>query len=104
MSKEKLQQTAAQLEAIKAAKRVKFVKVGQARVATAIKKIRLIGNLARPSSYAFTPKDVQDLKLALAGEVIQVVDRFNSALEGKTQKAETTFVFGSQVASASDKK
>jgi hypothetical protein len=103
MAKQKKEQTAQEIEAKRAAKRNRFVKVGTQRVNKAVKSIRLIGNLAKPNAYSFTAADVQDLKAVLVEETKKVLDRFTSALEGKTQTAEVTFQFGAAAQQGSKK-
>lgn len=58
-------------------KRRKFVDLAEARVARAIKDIRLIGNLANRGNYDYTNEDTRKIFKALGRELDAAKSRFN---------------------------
>jgi hypothetical protein len=68
-------------------KRQKFVELANKRVNVAIKDLRLIGNLANRSNYAFSEDDVRKITRALQRELDAVKARFSETGGG----AETVF-------------
>jgi len=65
-------------------KREKFVQLAEARVARAMKSIRVVGNLSNRANYEFTENDVKKILQALNAEVDEVGRRFRSR-DSKTQ-------------------
>lgn len=59
-------------------KRAKFVELAEARVAKAIKTIRLIGNLSNRNNYEFGSSDVSKIISALEAELRDLRLRFKS--------------------------
>lgn len=64
-------------------KRAKFVELAEARVARAIKTIRLIGNLSNRNNYEFGASDVSKIMGALEAELRDLRVRFKTD-SGKT--------------------
>lgn len=58
--------------------RGKFVELAQKRVTRAIKDLRLIGNLANKSNYAYTEEDSKKILNTLEGELKNLRKRFES--------------------------
>lgn len=58
--------------------RAKFVELANKRVNSAIKTIRLIGNLSNKSNYDYTEKDVGKIFAALNKEMKACRDRFKT--------------------------
>ena len=59
-------------------KRENFVRLAENRVNTAIKTLRLIGNLANRSNYTYSAKDVETIFRALERELKAARGRFES--------------------------
>lgn len=57
-------------------KREKFEELGEKRVNEAIKKIRLIGNLANRNNYDYTDKHVKEIISALEVEIQMLKNKF----------------------------
>ena len=57
-------------------KRARFERLAQRRVTTALKQIRLIGNLANRGNYDYTDEHVRQLLDALEGEMRHLRKRF----------------------------
>lgn len=58
------------------AKRDRFVRLAEARVAKAIKSIRIIGNLANKNNYEYTERDVNRIYGALQSEINDLKAQF----------------------------
>jgi hypothetical protein len=58
--------------------RAKFVRLATNRVNTAIRKIRLIGNLSNRSNYSYTDKDVAKIFKALRAQLDECQAKFSS--------------------------
>ncbi len=58
--------------------RVKFVQLAESRVNSAIRTIRLIGNLSNQSSYTYSDKDVEKIFRSLEEELKIARLRFKS--------------------------
>lgn len=71
-----------------AAKRERFIKLGNVRINKAIKAVGLLRNLANRNSYTFTEADVQKLLDPLNEILDSVENAFKLALQGGTAKAE----------------
>jgi FKBP-type peptidyl-prolyl cis-trans isomerase (trigger factor) len=63
-------------------KRKKFEILAEKRIAEAIKKLRLIGNLANKNNYSYTEEHVQQMIRVLEAEFKQLRIRFNSGRGG----------------------
>lgn len=63
-------------------KRAKFIELGQKRVVSAIKAIRLIGNLSNKSNYSYSQKDADKIIRALEDELKLLKRRFQSDSRG----------------------
>ena len=63
------------------ADRAKFVELANKRVNSAIKTIRLIGNLSNKSNYDYTSQDVSKIFAALNKELKSCHERFNAGGE-----------------------
>ena len=57
----------------------KFKELAEKRTNNAIKKIKLIGNLANPSHYDYTNEQVKKIMDALTAEVVSTKKRFELA-------------------------
>lgn len=58
----------------------RFVRVAEKRVNSAIKTIRLIGNLSNRTNYSYTEKDVEAIFSALTKELKMCQERFKNSL------------------------
>ncbi len=58
----------------------RFGRLAQSRTNRALKDVRLIGNLAKKSTYEFTPEQVRKIAAALNAEVRAMKSRFDDAL------------------------
>lgn len=58
--------------------REKFIELANKRVNTAIKSLRLIGNLSNKSNYSYTDTDVKKIFAALQRELKQAKERFSN--------------------------
>jgi hypothetical protein len=63
--------------------RQRFLRLAQARMDTALKKISLIGNLAGPS-YEYEPDEAKQMIQALTEAVDDVAEKFNRKKTGKS--------------------
>lgn len=63
---------------MKADPRDKFVELAQNRVNTAIRYIKLIGNLSNKSNYSYTEQDVKKIVAALRKAVDETKTRFDA--------------------------
>lgn len=59
--------------------REKFVELAEKRVTRTLKDIRLIGNLANKSNYAYSDDDIKKIMSALEGEVKALRRKFESS-------------------------
>ena len=59
-------------------KREKFVSLANKRVNSAIKSIRLVGNLSSKNNYSYSEQDVKRILAALESELRGVKERFTS--------------------------
>lgn len=59
-------------------KEEKFIRLAEARVAKAIKDIRLIGNLSNKSTYSYAEDDVRKIFRALQKEMDTAKSRFGN--------------------------
>lgn len=57
-------------------KRDKFIRLASARMNSALKQIRLIGNLSSKNNYEYTKADVKKMVDALKGSVDEMEKRF----------------------------
>lgn len=64
--------------------RQKFIDLANKRVNSAIKTIKLIGNLSNKSNYSYTENDVKMIFSALQKELKQAKDKFSSEEESST--------------------
>ena len=62
--------------------RERFVHLAEKRVNSAIKVIRLIGNLSNKSNYSYTEKDVDKIFRALEKELKNAKGRFETGTVG----------------------
>lgn len=69
-------------------RRVKFVRLANNRVNTAIKTIKGIGNLSNRSNYNYTEKDVDEIFTALNRELRDCQKRFKNNGAGHTSNFE----------------
>ena len=60
-------------------KRAKFIELGEKRMASAIRTIRLIGNLSDKNNYIYTDADALLIIKVLRAEVAKVSDRFKNS-------------------------
>ena len=58
--------------------RKKFVNLAEKRVNSAIRYIRLIGNLSNKSNYVYTEKDVRKISSALNKEIKKMKEKFEN--------------------------
>jgi hypothetical protein len=58
----------------------KFKRLSKKRMEKTIKCIRIIGNCASPN-YEYSAEDVENIVLALEGEITKMKERFNERLE-----------------------
>ncbi|HOG23451.1 MAG: hypothetical protein BWY44_00240 [Candidatus Omnitrophica bacterium ADurb.Bin292] len=65
-------------------KEAKFKRLAEQRVAAALDKIRLIGNLAS-SQYAYNGEQVAKIFSALKGSIEDIEDKFHRTLERKKE-------------------
>jgi len=56
----------------------KFEKIAERRVTEAIKKLRLIGNLANKRNYSYTEKHVKQIMSALESEMKDLRNKFQN--------------------------
>lgn len=63
---------------MEAKKRDKFKSLAENRTNSAIKQIRLIGNLSNKSSYSYEEKDVLKIYNALSSEIKAMKERFSN--------------------------
>jgi hypothetical protein len=63
-------------------KRTKFVELATKRVNSAIKDLRLIGNLSNRSNYEFTEDDIRKISRALQRELDTLKGRFGESASG----------------------
>jgi len=64
----------------------KFEKIAERRVTEAIKKLRLIGNLANKRNYSYTEKHVRQIISALESEIKDLRNKFqNDSSSGKIE-------------------
>ena len=54
----------------------KFEELGEKRVIEAIKKIRLIGNLANKNNYEYTDKHIKEIIVTLENEIQTLKNKF----------------------------
>lgn len=73
-------------------KREKFEELGEKRMNEAIKKIRLIGNLANRNNYDYTDKHVKDIISTLEAEIQILKSKFK-----KDPDPEISFKFGGKI-------
>ena len=73
----------------KKTKREKFEDLAEKRVTEAIKRLRLIGNLANKNNYDYTEGHVKQILSALNGELRSLKKRFGSGT--LTDEAQFTF-------------
>lgn len=78
-----LKTRAAQIEAAKIAKNTKFKALANKRVAAALSKIALIGNLSNRASYEYSSDDVTKIETVINDRTDEMLKRFKSALAGK---------------------
>ena len=64
-------------------KSAKFKSLAEKRTNSALKQIRLIGNLANPSSYEYSSEQVIKIVEALNAEIKSVQRRFDAAGKGR---------------------
>lgn len=57
---------------------IKFEKIAERRVTEAIKKLRLIGNLANKRNYSYTEKHVKQIINALESEMKDLRNKFQN--------------------------
>ena len=62
--------------------RERFIHLAEKRVNSAIKVIRLIGNLSNKSNYSYTEKDVDKIFKALEKEIKNAKSRFEAGTGG----------------------
>lgn len=62
-------------------KRDKFERLAESRINTAIKKIKLIGNLSNKNNYEYTDEHVKQIITELEKEVAAVKNKFKLANE-----------------------
>ena len=60
-------------------KRAKFIELGEKRMASAIRTIRLIGNLSDKNNYIYSDVDASLIIKVLKAEVTKVADRFKNS-------------------------
>lgn len=60
----------------------KFEKIAERRVTEAVKKLRLIGNLANKRNYSYTEKHVKQIISALEGEMKDLRNKFQNDSTG----------------------
>ena len=64
----------------------KFEIIAERRVTEAIKKLRLIGNLANKRNYSYTEKHVKQIISALESEMKDLRNKFqNNSLDGQIE-------------------
>ena len=61
----------------------KFKSLAEKRTNNALKQIRLIGNLANPTSYEYSSEQVSKIVEALNAEIKSVQRRFDAAGKGR---------------------
>lgn len=69
-------------------RRQNFLRVASLRVTNALDKIRLIGKLANPQSYAFDESDIQKIEAALNERTQEIVADFRAALAGEKKSVQ----------------
>ena len=70
-------------EEVKANKRKKFVKNAKSRTKTAVKFIRLVGDLSSKRAYEYSEKDVKTIFNALESELGKAKKRFEVGRESR---------------------
>jgi len=68
-------------------RREKFVELAEKRVTRTLKDIRLVGNLANKSNYAYEDQDIKKILSAIEAEVKNLRRRF----EDTTDESEISF-------------
>jgi len=68
-------------------RREKFVELAEKRVTRTLKDIRLVGNLANKSNYAYEDQDIKKILSAIEAEVKNLRRRF----EDTTDESEVSF-------------
>ena len=74
-------------------KRAKFIELGEKRMASVIKSLRLIGNLADKHNYHYTSEDAADISKALKQELNDTLSKFKSS---GTNPEASTFSFSNK--------
>ena len=64
--------------------REKFIRLAETRTQRALDSIHLIGNLANPTNYSYTGKDVEQIFKALNNALKEVRSRFKSNAKDKS--------------------
>lgn len=70
--------------------RARFLRIGQPRMVSAVRAIRLLGNLAR-GDYAWDDRDVSAMQATLLDEVSKVVTQFSLARSKAKQEVAFSF-------------
>ncbi len=73
----------------KSAKMEKFERLAERRVSDAVKKLRLIGNLANRNNYAYTDQHVKQILQMLNAEIRDLKRKY----DGKGEKDDSVFQF-----------
>jgi len=68
---------------MKEEKREKFIAIAEKRVSSAIKTIKLIGNLANKKNYEYTDNHAREIITALENELKDLKKKFSSGENGK---------------------
>ncbi len=63
--------------------RDKFIELAEKRVTRAIKDLRLVGNLANKTNYAYTDEDAKKILAALDSEVRNIRKKFENTRPGE---------------------
>ena len=61
----------------------KFIMLAEKRTNSALKQIRLIGNLANPNAYYYSSEQVSKIMEALNAELKSIQSRFDAAGKGR---------------------
>jgi hypothetical protein len=64
--------------------REKFIRLAEKRVSTAIKTLRLIGNLSNKSNYSYSDSDIDKIFNTLQQELKDAKDQFRKAKTSKS--------------------